>query len=200
MSLFVLNIQAYKKRHEYLIHHIDGNHSNNHPNNLMLMTRGAHASLHNTNSSENRSVEENEKISAKISQAGLAYWDEMSLEDYLEWRRIRQKQWDDMSAGSRIMHGESIVEFWKNMDPEVYDQICEERSRLRGGAAIRAIEYLRKHNEAFSIRELTETSGYSQMATTFTFLAKCIEDGHAEQVGTGAYGANLYKSLIYEGE
>lgn len=46
IRLFFPDIYNYFGKQEYVVHHIDGDHSNNHPGNLQLMNRSDHTRMH----------------------------------------------------------------------------------------------------------------------------------------------------------
>lgn len=183
----------------YVVHHIDGDPSNDHPSNLMVILKGAHRTLH----WEQLSPEERVIIGKMDSESLIAYNANLSDERRKELNDINKQsqliRWANTSTGRRA----EIVEVGRiaqqkrranetdedraryceiqkramsNMSPEEVERMGDNISLAKGGHARQGLKFINDVDENFTIAEFAEATGFSYSGADLYLRAALKED------------------------
>lgn len=167
VGLFIMNTQTYRGG-DYVIHHIDGDHTNNHPSNLMLIARNAHTQLH---------------------------WENLNDVDFIV--RCKGIS-DSRTPSVRLAIGKGQVAWRASISAEEYEELMQNYSKGQGGKRIKGREFIETCPNSFNLKEFNKFAGFSDIDQARKLLRKWINDGDVRVISKNKYGAFTYLSLICE--
>lgn len=179
MGLFIQNIQSYKGGWRFAIHHIDRDHANNHPSNLMLMTHSAHSTLHGRLESKER-------------------WARLNPEDYETWcdkiSRGTKYGMANMSVGSKRSMCENIKEGMANMSSEAKAARSEAMSKAHASSKYYIAQEFIRTQTGYTTKEFMSATGYAY-TMAYNLLRAHVISGSLTINKKGHHNIYLYGDL-----